>query len=246
MPTSMNREWLRIAHRGASGSAPEHTRPAFERALDCGVDMIELDVQLSSDGVLVVLHDLDLQRTTGVAGAVRARSVAEIKTLDAGGWYGARFSGQPVLSLDEVIDIVGTRARLNVELKAPEIDWPLLATTLTDTLRRRGLLEASIISCFEPAALQVVHECDAHVRLGLLWQRTEFEEVWAWARRLEAVSLHPHWMLISTELVDAAHARGLQVITWTVNDIETMRDLVRLGVDGIISDHPERFLAVES
>ncbi len=77
MPTGMGREWLRIAHRGASGSAPEHTRPAFERALDAGVDMIELDVQLSRDGVLVVLHDLDLQRTTGVADAVRTRSFAE-------------------------------------------------------------------------------------------------------------------------------------------------------------------------
>jgi hypothetical protein len=153
MPTGMGREWLRIAHRGASGSLPEHTRPAFERALDLGVDMIELDVQLSRDGVLVVLHDLDLQRTTGVAGAVRTRSFAEIKTLDAGGWYGAQFSGQPVLSLDEVIDIVGTRARLNVEVKAPVIDWPVLATTLTGTLRRRGLLDASVISCFGPAAL---------------------------------------------------------------------------------------------
>lgn len=242
----MSRKWLRIAHRGASGSAPEHTRPAFERALELGVDMIELDVQLSRDGVLVVLHDLDLRRTTGVADAVRARSFAEIKALDAGGWYGAPFSGQPVLSLDEVIDIVGTRARLNVELKAPEIDWPVLATTLTGTLRRRGLLEATIVSCFEPAALAIVRECDPLAPLGVLWQRTEFAEVWEWARRLDAVSFHPHWMLVSTELVDTAHARGLQVLTWTVNDVETMRDLVRLGVDGIISDHPERFAAVAS
>ncbi len=208
--------------------------------------MIELDVQLSRDGVLVVLHDLDLQRTTGVAGAVRERSFAEMKMLDAGRWYGAQFSGQPVLSLDEVIDIVDTHARLNIELKAPEVDWPLLATTLTDTLRRRGLLETSIISCFEPAALEVVHEYDADARLGLLWQRTEFEEVWAWTRRLKAVSFHPHWLLVSTELVGAAHARGLQVITWTVNDIEAMCSLVRQGVDGLISDYPERFAAVRN
>ena len=208
--------------------------------------MIELDVQLSRDGVLVVLHDLDLRRTTGVDGAVRARSFAEIKALDAGGWYGAPFSGQRVLSLDEVIDIVGTRARLNVELKAPEIDWPVLATTLTRTLRRRGLLEGTILSCFEPAALAVVRECDPLARLGLLWQRTESEEVWEWARRVNAVSFHPHWMLVSAKLVDTAHAHGLQVLTWTVNDLETMRELVRLGVDGIISDHPERFPAVAS
>ena len=242
----MSRHWLRIAHRGASGSAPEHTRPAFQRALDLGVDMIELDVQLSSDGVLVVLHDLDLQRTTGVAGAVRAHSFAAIKALDAGAWYGAPFAGQPVLSLDEVIDIVGTRARLNVEIKAPEVDWPLLGTTLVDTLRRRGLLETTIISCFELGALSIVHDCEPRARLGVLWQRTDFEEVWAWTRQLEAVSLHPHWMLVSTDLVDAAHARSLQVLTWTVNEVETMRGLLHRGVDGIISDHPERFSAVAS
>ena len=242
--TRMSQRWLRIAHRGASGSAPEHTRAAFEHALDCGVDMIELDVQLSRDGALVVIHDLDLQRTTNAAGAVRERSFAEIKTLDAGAWYGPQFAGQRVLSLDEVIDIVGMRARLNVELKAPEADWPLLATTLTGTLRGRGLLEGTIISCFEPPALAVVYECDAAARLGLLWQHTEFAQAWEWARRLGAVSFHPHWLLVSTGLVDAAHACGLQVLTWTVNDGGTMRELLRLGVDGIISDHPERFPAV--
>lgn len=242
--TAMSRGWLRIAHRGASGSAPEHTRPAFERALDLGVDMIELDVQLSRDGALVVMHDLDLQRTTNARGAVRERSWPEIKLLDAGAWYGPEFAAQPVLSLDEVIDLVGARARLNVEVKAPEADWPALASTLLATLRRRGLLDGTVISCFEPEALAVVRERDTAAQLGLLWQRTELTQAWEWSRRLDAVSFHPHWMLLSAEVVGEAHARGLQVLTWTVNEIETMRDLVRIGVDGIISDHPERFSLV--
>jgi glycerophosphoryl diester phosphodiesterase len=242
----MDREWLRIAHRGASGSAPEHTRPAFERALEFGVDMIELDVQLSRDGELVVIHDTDLQRTTNGAGAVRERSFAEIKTLDAGAWYGQQFADQRVLSLDEVIDIVGTRARLNVELKAPEPDWPALATKLIGTLRGRGILDSTVISCFEPAALAIARERDAASRLGLLWQHTEFQQAWEWVRRLDAASLHPHWTLVSSAVVEEAHARGLQVLTWTVNDVDTMHDLVRQGVDGIISDHPERFREVAS
>jgi len=242
--TPMSQRWLRIAHRGASGCAPEHTRPAFERALELGVDMIELDVQLTRDGALVVIHDLDLRRTTNGVGPVRERSFAEIKALDAGGWYGAPFAAQPVLSLEEVIAIVGERARLNVEVKAPEADWPTLATVLTGTLRRRGLLDATIISCFEPAALAVVRERDASARLGLLWQHTEFAQAWEWARQLDAVSVHPYWMLVSEDVVNEAHGHGLQVLTWTVNEVETMRKLVRCGVDGIISDHPQRFAAV--
>jgi len=237
----MSRRWLRIAHRGASGSAPEHTRAAFERALQLGVDMIELDVQLSRDGELVVMHDLELQRTTNGAGTVRERPFAEIKALDAGAWYGPQFVAQRVLCLDEVIEIVGTRARLNVEIKAPADDWAALATALLKTLRSHGLIATTIISCFEPGALAIVHECDSGARLGLLWHQTEFSEAWQWARRLNAVSLHPYWMLVSADLVHAAHTCGLQVVTWTVNDVDRMRDLVRIGVDGIISDHPERF-----
>jgi len=242
--TPMSQPWLRIAHRGASGCAPEHTRPAFERALELGVDMIELDVQLTRDGALVVLHDLDLRRTTNGVGPVRERSLAEIKSLDAGAWYGASYTAQPVLSLDEVIDIVGARARLNVEVKAPEADWLALAPALTGTLRRRGLLDATIISCFEPAALAVVRAQAAAARLGLLWQQTNFAQAWEWARRLDAVSFHPYWMLVSEDVVNEAHGYGLQVLTWTVNEVETMRELVRCGVDGIISDHPECFSAV--
>lgn len=242
----MSQRWLRIAHRGASGSAPEHTRPAFERALDLGVDMIELDVQLSRDGELVVIHDLDLQRTTNGTGPVRERSLAELKTLDAGGWYSPQFAGERVLDLGEVIDIVGTRARLNVEVKAPETDWPELAATLIDLLRCRGLMDRTIVSCFQPEALEIVRDRDAAAPVGLLWQDPELAQAWDWARRLGAVSFHPHWMLVSADVVQAAHERGLQVLTWTVNDIDVMCDLLRLGIDGIISDHPARFQGVAS
>lgn len=240
----MSERWLRIAHRGASGTAPEHTRPAFQRALDLGVDMIELDVHLSGDGELVVIHDDDLQRTTNGAGPVRDRSLAALRTFDAGGWYGPQFAGEPILCLDEVMDIVGARARLNVEVKAPERDWPSLATKLIETLRRHGRLETTIISCFEPGALVLIHQQDATAPLGLLWQRTDFEAAWDWAHRLGAASIHPHWMLVSADVVHAAHTRGLRVIVWTVNEIPMMCELIHAGVDGIISDHPERFASV--
>lgn len=236
--------WLRIAHRGASGSAPEHTRAAFERALELGVDMIELDVQLSRDGELVVIHDLDLERTTSGHGCVRAYDLAHLTALDAGAWFGSGFAGQRLLSLEDVIAIVGARARLNVEVKAPATDWGRLAPKLTSTLRTRGLLASTVISSFETGALAAVRAEAADARIGLLWQTSDFADAWRWAADIGATSFHPHWMLVAPEMVSAAHGHGLQILVWTVNDTVAMRQLLGLGVDGIMSDFPERFAQV--
>jgi glycerophosphoryl diester phosphodiesterase len=233
---------MRIAHRGASGTAPEHTRAAFLRALELGVDMLECDVQLTRDEQLVLMHDQELERTTNGHGAVRDYTLAEIKALDAGSWFGSQFAGETVLALSEALTLVGNAARLNVELKAPRADWPLVGSCLIDTLSRHQALESTIISCFEPEALSVVRHCSDRARLGLLWQHASFEDAWRWARALDAVSIHPLWLLVSADVVRAAHARALKVLTWTVNDIGIMKDLVRQGVDGIISDFPELLL----
>jgi len=232
--------WMRIAHRGASGTAPEHTRAAFARALDLDVDMIELDVQLTRDGHLVVLHDEGLERTTNGHGAVREHTLSEIKTLDAGIWFGPQFMGERVLTLSEVLELVGSAARLNVEVKAPCADWPALAPQLIDTLERYQALESTIISCFQPEALLVVREYSNRARLGLLWQNATFDDAWRWVDVLAAVSIHPLWLFVTVNMVRAARARALQVLTWTVNDIGIMKHLVEQGVDGIISDFPER------
>ncbi len=241
----MVHRWLRIAHRGASGSTPEHTRPAFERAVELGVDMIELDVQLSRDEKLVVIHDMELTRTTNGTGRVRDRDLAAIKRLDAGRWFSPAFADQPSLTLGEVIRLLDGRARLNVELKAADEDWVALAAEVIRELRATDLLRSTLLSCFEPAALTAVRRAAADARIGLLWQQSDFADAWRWTGDLHATSLHPHWMLVSADLVQAAHGRGLQLVAWTVNDVDTMRALVGQGVDGIISDFPERFGQVE-
>jgi glycerophosphoryl diester phosphodiesterase len=245
MAPSMSERWLRIAHRGASGLAPEHTRAAFERALDYAVDMIELDVQLSRDGELVVIHDLDLQRTTTGHGAVRQHDFAVLKSLDAGSWFAREFAGERVLGLAEVIEVVGTRARLNVEIKAAAVDWPALMPRLVDTLRVHDILEQTILSAFEPTALAAVREQTPQARVGLLWL-PELGEIWPLLDTLDARSLHLHWTLVSEEVVQHAHSRGVDVLAWTVNDVDTMRALVRMGVDGIMSDFPDRFGSVSA
>ena len=240
----MDRSWLRIAHRGASGAAPELTRAAFARALEIGVDMIELDVQLTRDEQLVVLHDATLERTTDGRGAVAAHTLAELKQLDAGSWFAPAFAGERVLSLQDVFDLVGTRARLNVEIKAPAAEWAVLVPNLLATLARYQAIESTVVSCFEPDALGAVRGCSDRARLGVLWSHAQFDEAWRWAAEVHAVALHPLWLLASAEVTGAAHARGLDVLVWTVNDPAAMRALLVHGVDGIMSDFPERFAAL--
>jgi glycerophosphoryl diester phosphodiesterase len=246
MPTRMSAPWWRIAHRGASGSAPEHTRPAFERALALGVDMIELDVQCTRDGELVVIHDRDLDRTTSGHGPVRACELATLRVLDAGRWFAPRFAGERILTLAEVLELVGTRARLNVEIKAPAQDWERAAVRLLDDLRQAAALEKTVISCFDVWALACCRWLSPDARLGLLWQGPSLEGAWPAARTLRAWSIHPHWALASADMIATAHAVGLRVLAWTVNDVQVMRDLIARGVDGIISDFPERFAAVDT
>jgi glycerophosphoryl diester phosphodiesterase len=240
----MGRSWLRIAHRGASGSAPEHTRYAFERALALGVDMIELDVQLSRDQELVVMHDRELERTTTGIGLVREHDFPDLMTLDAGSWFAPEFAGERVMSLREVVLLVADRARLNVEIKAPPEDWHVLAKELTTLLRRQGQLHRTVISSFELGALQALRTQASDARLGLLWQGPDFTEAWRWLRELHAASIHPHWLLVREDFLCTARQHDVQVLVWTVNEVETMRELVRCEVDGIISDFPERFRLV--
>jgi len=238
--------FLRIGHRGASGTRPELTRAAFERAIELGVDMIELDVQLTRDRQLVVLHDLELGRTVAGEGPVRAYSLEELRARDAGSWFDAAHARERVLSLEEVFDLTAGRANLNVEIKSPEPDWTSTASELSALLVRSGRLDTTIVSSFALGALRAVRRVAPRARLGVLWQQPILQPLWAAVVELEAIAVHPLWRLVNEELITAAHSRGLIVLTWTVNDPGEMRRLAALGVDGIISDFPERFEEVGS
>jgi len=202
--------------------------------------MIELDVQLSRDGELVVFHDAMLERTTNGYGAVCEHDLKDLKQLDAGSWFDAAFAGERLLTLTEVTDLVGTRARLNIEVKADGVDWSAVVPTLVSLMRRRGLVDTAVVSCFDMNALSAVRQHDASISIGLLWQNPDFTDAWQCAHELRAMSIHPHWTLCSELILREAKIRGLEVLAWTVNDLETMRALVRQGVQGIMSDYPDR------
>jgi glycerophosphoryl diester phosphodiesterase len=223
--------FLKIAHRGAAGTHPEHTRAAFERAIELGVDMIELDVQLTRDGQLVVLHDRDLGRTVSASGAVRQRDLGALCALDAGSWFHSSFAGQRVLSLSEVLDLTAHRVALNVEIKSPEPDWSATAEVLSRLLDEKSAMGSTIVSSFDIGALREVRSSAPRVRLGVLWQNADLVEAWSAAAALRATSLHLLWMLADASLVAAAHARGLSVIVWTVNEPAEIARLAALGVD---------------
>lgn len=237
--------WLRVGHRGAAGTRPELTLPSFERAVEVGVDMIEIDVQLTSDRRLVVLHDRELGRTVRARGPVRERSLAELRAMDAGSWFGPEYAGVSVPSLEEVLDFTAGRVELNVEIKSPEPDWRGTAEELAALLGAKGRLATTVISSFSMGALAAVRALVPAARLGVLWHAAEIEAMWTNAAVLAAELVHPHWALVDAALVEAAHARALRLVTWTVNDPRHMAVLAAFGVDGIISDYPERFADVE-
>lgn len=231
--------WPRvIAHRGASGTRPENTLAAFRRAVELGADMIELDVQRTRDGAAVVIHDWTLDRTTTGAGSVGDRSLAEIRTLDAGSWFDPAFAGERVPTLAEVLAAVPIP--INVELK-PRGDDGLEAAALA-AVEAAGALERVVFSCFEPAVLERMRGLSNAATLGLLWEDSPVPEALVWTRRVGARALHLRKDAVAPAALEQAAAVGLRIRVWTVNDPVEFEALAALGVEAVFTDFPERFL----
>jgi glycerophosphoryl diester phosphodiesterase len=229
---------LVIAHRGASGTCPENTLAAFRRAEALGADMIELDVQLARDGNVVVIHDWTLDRTTDGSGPVAARSLAELRALDAGGWFASAFSGERVPTLAEVLAEV--RLAINVELK-PLGDDGLEASALA-VVEMAGALERVVFSSFEMTALERLRARSRAATVAVLWETDSMEEAIRHMERVDARALHLRKDGATPAALDAAARRAIPVRVWTVNEPADFARLATARVDGIFTDFPERFL----
>jgi glycerophosphoryl diester phosphodiesterase len=225
---------LNIAHRGASGRFPENTLRAFNAAIDAGVQMCELDVQLTSDGALVVIHDETVERTTDGNGAVRAMTLVELKRLDAGVRFRTEFKGERVPTLEEVMTLAEGRCGLNIEIKSAGVEHKVC-----ELIVRRGALATAMISSFDWDALAVVRHFEPRMRVGLLASQWPARLVGA-AFELKAESINPRANMVTEDLCIAAHERNLSVYTWTVDEPVEMRRLIAFGVDGIMTNFPER------
>lgn len=234
-----------FAHRGARGHAPENTLLAFNLAFDLGADAIECDVQRSSDGELVIIHDGTVNRTTNGAGAVTALSLADLRALDAG--FRWRIP-QRIPILAETLDLVRRRAgALNLEIKGESVaDSVATAEVVEPVLRalEEPLRARLLVSSFELPAVALLKERLPWLRVAALFGGREWQkkDMLAPALAMGAEAIHPGVSLTTADLVTQAHASGLRVNVWTANRRATIRKLLAWGVDGLFSDYPERVI----
>lgn len=224
-----------IAHRGASAHAPENTMAAFQLALDHGADGIELDVMLSKDHQLVVIHDDTVDRTTDGFGPVKEMTLQELQSLDAG-------EGQKIPSLEEVFESFGGRFLINVELKNYASIFDALPIEVAKLVKRYQIEDSILISSFNPFNLPRFHAQLPDVSLGLLTQANQAKK-WIW-RLFHFDALHPYFSDVDQVLVASLHDRNRQVNVWTVDDDEEIRRLAALNVDSIITNDPQRTRAI--
>jgi glycerophosphoryl diester phosphodiesterase len=242
----MTRQTQVFAHRGARIVAPENTLPAFQAALDMGADGIELDVQRSADGQLVIMHNYTVEATTNGQGRVADLTAAQLAALDAGSSFNPSFAGVGVPTLAQVFDLVGHRCRVNVEIKSqdpwggPEVE--LVATMIRD----RKLYDQVIVSSFNPVTLIKLRWFDPQVALGLLYYGQplppHLADAW-FSPIMRPEALHPHFALVDAAYMAWAKGIPAAVNVWTVNDAEEARRLAALGVDTIITDVPDHIMA---
>jgi glycerophosphoryl diester phosphodiesterase len=234
-----------FAHRGAKLAAPENTLPAFQKALDMGADGIELDVQCSKDGALMILHDFTLDHTTNGHGLLKEFSAAELAALDAGSHFSPDFAGTRIPTLEQIFDLVGSRCRINVEIKSQEPDGGREVDLVAALVKRRKLYDQVIISSFNPLSLIRMRWTDSRIALGYLYYQPVPDALWAawFASLLKPEAIHPHHALVDEELIAFAHANDCAVNVWTVNDVPEAQRLADLGVNVIMTDAPDRMLA---
>lgn len=229
-----------IAHRGFSGQFPENSLLAFKEAIALGVDMIEFDVQLTKDKVPVICHDADVGRTTNGAGLLKEFTFSHLREFKSE-------TGEPLPTLEEFVAIAKGRVGFQLEVKVPDAEYAILSV-----LREHEVVAETYFSSFNHAVLAEIRRRESAAHLATLEsqvpltsakvKRRAFARMVQNAQTVNAWAIHPHFFNVTPELVSLAHAEGLEVNTWTVNSREIMAALLEMGVDGIITNHPDVLL----
>ena len=242
LPQEKDIHVLAIAHRGASGYAPENTLAAFRRAVAQGVTFIETDLHLTRDAHFVAIHDETVDRTTSGHGAIQDMTLEEVKGLDAGSWFASEFLGERVPKLEEILEF----SRKNdvvfyLELK-PSGFWGG-EHALIGALRESSEIPRSVIISLDPAILAALRKIELTLMTGLLYDGKITDPVEK-AVEIGARQIAMRGDLVTPNFLQQARKRDLQVVCWTVNSPAHMRLLASAGVDGIMSDYPDRLLTV--
>jgi glycerophosphoryl diester phosphodiesterase len=226
------RLWV-VGHRGAMGYCPENTLASFERGLELGADWIELDVHLSADGELIVIHDETLERTTNGHGLVREHTLAELRTLDAG-------NGQRLMTLDEVLDWAsGRETVVDIEIKNAPVYYAGIEDAVVASVRKAEMLEQVIVISFDHTAVKRVKTLEPRIATGVLYACRPTDGGVGLAHAAGADAVLPHWAYVTADDVALAHAADLAVAPWASSDPVVLRHLIACGVDAIGTNHPD-------
>ena len=220
-------------HRGDCSIAPENTMPAFRSAILKKGDRIELDVQMTKDGYIVVMHDTSAYRTTGVLKNITELTLREVKRLDAGYWYSEEYKGEKVPTLEEVLQLAKGKIKLNIEIKTAD-NSDEVAKKVVKLIQKYSMQDSCVITSFDYSALQAVRSYDEDIEVGYILSVAygKFYEI----DDVDFFSVNASFL--TKRVVDAIHNSGKQVYAWTVNNDASIKNLTNKGVDNIITDKP--------
>lgn len=221
---------LKIGHRGAAGYVPENTLSSFQKAISLGVDMIEFDVRLSKDKQLVIIHDATVDRTTNGQGKVRNLTLEELKKLDAGG-------GEKIPTLPEVLALFKNKCQFNIELKVKNIAKPVV-----DLIQKENLVNRVLISSSDSTEILEVKKLNSQISTAILinFRPSFFQTLFILAQKNRAQAVNLKAEITQAKDIKFLKRKGLKVIIWTVDDPIQIKRFKKLGVDGIISNFPDR------
>ncbi len=238
------RDFTIIAHRGASAYYPENTIPSFEGAIAMGADMVELDVQLTSDKEVVVFHDEKISRCTNARGSIADYTLAQLKKLDAGSWYKKKYKNTRIPTLAEVLDICKNRIAVNIEIKTEAVGKMFFGGIEEKCLKiaeKSGMRKHMVFSSFDPRAVMHLKQIDDTVAVAVLFEKRKYgsklpsdvmDLIGADAFNCSKSELSNKWMLDIT-------SHGIPVNIYTVDDVRSMKKFIHMGVDGIFTNKPD-------
>ena len=223
---------LVIGHRGARGHLAENTLPSIAKAIELGVDGIEIDIFKCASGELVVFHDQTLEKLTNSKGYIEQLTLDSIRKIDV-------LNGYTIPTLEEVLDLINGRVFLNIELKGTQTALLTNEIILSYFERKEWDLSKILISSFNWEELEIFYSVNSEVSIAILTEDDPLDAI-PIAKQLNAVAINPEYVSLNTGNIDRIKKEGLKIFTWTVNDPQEIKDVITLGVDGIITDFPER------
>lgn len=239
-----------IAHRGASANAPENTLAAIKKAIDLGAHAVEIDVRMTKDGELVVIHDASVSRTSNGKGAVNEYTLAEIKMLDAGSWFDEKFKDEKIPTLNEVFSVIDSTVTLIIEIKDDSRYMSRMIDKVIRSVRKNSSHKKIILKSFNTKVLEHIRRFAPEIPLIYVYgiripflnfsigSRVSFQDLFT----LNIDYLQPHSLLLSQDFVREAHANGYKIIAWDVDGENKMKRMIRIGVDAIETDNPDMLL----